>query len=136
MAGTRKRFSDDELRGFKWRLDVLEGRREESDRFAWAVPALVIAAQAFLLSVALNPTTQPFGRLVASLAGVITLGATTHLMAKQVYNFDVYEAVIERDRKLLEFPSVQMDALVINPKSFPRTRTTESEIYGRAGVTT
>jgi hypothetical protein len=119
MSETGKRLDDDEAAGFKWRLDVLEGRREESDRFAWAVPALVIAAQAFLLSVGLNPNTQPLGRLVASLAGLITLAATAHLMAKQVYNFDVYEAVIERDRKLLRLPSVQMDALICNPQSFP-----------------
>ncbi len=119
MSHTGKRLDDDEARGLKWRLEVLEARREESDRFAWAVPGLVIAAQAFLLSVALNPNTQPFGRLVASFAGFVTVVATAHLMAKQVHHFDVYEAVIERDRKLLDLPGLQMDALTGNPESLP-----------------
>ena len=82
------------------------------------MPGLVIAAQAFLLSIALDPSTQPLGRLISSLAGLVTLLATAHLMAKQAYNFDVFEAVIERDRKLLGLPGVQMDALTRNP-GFP-----------------
>jgi hypothetical protein len=83
------------------------------------VPGLVIAAQAFLLSIALDPNTQPLGRLLSSLAGFVTLLATAHLMAKQAYNFDVFEAVIERDRKRLNLPGVQMDSLTVNPGSFP-----------------
>src|SRR4051794_5208487 len=112
-------LSENDRRGLEWRLDILERRREEADHFAWAVPGLIIAAQAFLLSIALNPTTQPLGRLLAALAGLVTLGATAHLLAKQAYNFDVYEAVIERDRQLLNLPGVQMDGLVDDPSSLP-----------------
>jgi hypothetical protein len=109
-------LSDEDRQGLTWRLDVLERRREESDRFAWAVPGLVIAAQAFLLSVALNANTHPFGRLLAAGAGLVTLLATAHLMAKQVHHFDVFEAVIERDRERLGLPGVQMDALTLDPQ--------------------
>jgi hypothetical protein len=114
-----KALSEDQLRGLAWRLEVLEGRREEADRFAWAVPGLTIAGQAFLLSIALDPGTRPLARLLAAVAGLVTLGATAHLLAKQAYNFDVFEAVIERDRKRLGLPGVQMDALVVNPASPP-----------------
>ena len=101
----------------EWRLEIMERRREQADSFAWSVPGLAIAGQAFLLSIALAPNTAPLGRLLAAFAGFVALLATAHLMAKQVHNFDVYEAVIERDRKLLGRPGVQMDAL--DPQSFP-----------------
>jgi hypothetical protein len=109
---------DDEA-GLTWRLQVLEARREEATRFAWAVPGLVIAAQAFLFTIALSPNTHPYARLISSAAGLLAVLATGHLMAKQVYNFDVYEAVIERDRKVLGLPGVQMDALTDDPDSLP-----------------
>lgn len=100
-------------------LETTESRRRQADSFAWTVPGLAIAGQAFLLSIALAPDTEPLGRLLASLAGLVALIASGHLMAKQVYNFDVFEAVIERERKNLSLPGVQMDALRGEPDSFP-----------------
>jgi hypothetical protein len=79
-------------------LQTIESRRRQAESFAWTVPGLAIAGQAFLQSIAL---------------------ASSHLLAKQVYNFDVFEAVIERERKRLGLPGVQMDALRGTPDSFP-----------------
>jgi hypothetical protein len=110
---------DEARRRAQFLLETIEARRAQSDTFAWTVPGLAIAGQAFILSIALGPDTQPAGRLVASLAGLLALVATMHLMAKQAYNFDVYEAVIERERKTLSLPGVQMDALTAKLGSFP-----------------
>ena len=96
-------------------LDTLEARRHQADSFAWAVPGLAIAAQAFLLSIALDPSTEPLGRLVAAAAGVVALLGAMHLLVKQTFHFDLYEAVIERERKALNLDSVQLDGLLDGP---------------------
>jgi hypothetical protein len=72
---------------------------------------LAIAAQAFLLSTALAPSTEPLGRLLAAIAGIAALGGAMHLLVKQTYHFDLDEAVIERERQALELDSVQLDGL-------------------------
>ena len=89
-------------------LATLEARRHQADGFAWAVPGLAIAAQAFLLSIALDPSTSPTGRLMAAIAGGMALLGSMHLLVKQNYHFDLYEAVIERERKALGLHSVQL----------------------------
>ena len=45
------------------------------------------------------------------MAGLIAALAATHLYAKNVYIFDLYEAVIESERARLGLPSVQLDGL-------------------------
>ena len=98
--------SDNEVR--RDLLAALEARRHQADGFAWAVPGLAIAAQAFLLSIALDPSTSPTGRLMAAIAGGMALLGSMHLLVKQNYHFDLYEAVIERERKALGLHSVQL----------------------------
>lgn len=97
-------------------IQTLEARRHQADTFAWSVPGLAIAAQAFLLSIALDPSTEPAGRLAAAAAGIVALllGAF-HLLYKQTHYFDLYEAVIERERRKLGLHSVQLDALLPGP---------------------
>ena len=119
-APKREPFSDEALR---WRLNVIEARRNHAEGLAWTVPGLAIAGQAFLLLIALNPGTSSLGRLLASGAGLVALLACGHQAAKQVYNFDVYEAVTERDRKWVGLPSTQMDGLTADPDSFPLNTT-------------
>jgi hypothetical protein len=100
-----------EREGLLWRLEVIEKRREQADAFTWAVPGLAVAAQAFLLSIVLRGDVTSLARLLASLAGLIAALAAMHLYAKDVYTFDIYEAVIEAERKQLGLPGVQLDAL-------------------------
>ena len=100
-----------ERKGREWRLEVLERRREQADSFTWGVPGFAIAGQAFLLAIVLNPETQPSARLIASLAGLFTVLGLGHLLFKQIYLFDYYEAVIEKERRALDLPGVQLDAL-------------------------
>ncbi len=80
-------------------IGVLESRRTASDSFAWTVPGLALAAQAFLLTIALAPDTQPAGRVVASLVGAAAMFATIVFFAKHVYYFALYDASIWKLRK-------------------------------------
>jgi hypothetical protein len=92
-------------------LKVAEARRPYADTFAWTVPGLAVAAEAFLLSIALDSSTQPAGRLVAVVAGSLILFGALHFIEKQSYNFDLYDALIERQRNRLGRMSLHRDAI-------------------------
>jgi hypothetical protein len=100
-------------------LEAAEARMRQAETFAWAVPALALTAQALLLTVAFGHSTTPTGRVFASLTGVVTLLAALHLLGKHTFNFDMYEAVIEREREKLELPGVSRKQLLATAKSFP-----------------
>jgi hypothetical protein len=93
-------------------VDLLEHRRSQADNFAWTVPGLAIAGQAFLLTISLDPSTRTLGRFLAAVAGLILLVATTHFLLKQAFNFDMYEAVIEFERRRLGLPLLMRDELI------------------------
>jgi hypothetical protein len=74
---------------------VLAQRRIQYDNLLWQSPALALVAQAFLLSIALSPTTSTFARAVASLLGIAVSAMTIQVMIK-----NRYEEML--DAKLLE----------------------------------
>lgn len=93
-------------------LEEANGRIRQSETFAWAVPGLAIAAEAFLLGAALSRNTTPRQQAVACFAGILTLVAALQFLAKHAFNFRVYEAVMERSREKLGLPLVTMRQLV------------------------
>lgn len=90
-------------------LDVMEARRSQADRFAWAVPAIAIASQAFLLTIALDGSALPARRLIAATAAFLILLASAHFYWKQMFAFQLYDAVIKRERGRPELNLVQVD---------------------------
>jgi hypothetical protein len=99
-------MTEDEKR--KDLIDVMEARRLESDRFAWAVPTVAIASQAFLLTIALSEDASAVRRLIASIAALGILLGAWHLFLKQMFGFALYEAVIKRERADLGLPLVAL----------------------------
>lgn len=73
----------------------------------WESPALLIAAQAFLLSVALNPDTPRFARLVVLALGLVPLFAAWHTMAKKRYLETIYSEAIARCLRALGLPEIR-----------------------------
>lgn len=94
----------------QWR-ELIEQRRAQVESFTWSVPGLAVAAQAFILAIALSPDVTETARLLAALAGVTAAGATLHFYAKQVCLFDLYEGAIEYERQRLDQPGLQNDEL-------------------------
>jgi hypothetical protein len=101
-------------------LEAVEARLRQAETFAWAVPALALTAQALLLTVVFGHSTSTTGRIMASATGVVILLAALHLLGKHTFNFDMYEAVIEREREKLELPRVSKKHLLAGAESFPR----------------
>jgi hypothetical protein len=101
-------------------LHAIEARRTQSENFAWAVPGLALTTEAFLLTIALSHDSSATARLLASIAGFAAIVASMHFMAKQVYYFDLYEAVIEAKRERLGLYSVSRDALLALRREFPQ----------------
>ncbi len=57
----------------------------EKDALVWQTPALAVTAQAFLLTIGLDPDTARFARGIASVLGVVVAYMTCQLMAKHRY---------------------------------------------------
>ena len=100
-------------------LYAMEARVNQAATLAWAVPGLALTGQALLFTVALDPNTEPGDRAIAAIAGLFTLLAAAHLFGKQVFNFDWYEAVIERERIRLGYDRLSRDHLLSDIESFP-----------------
>jgi hypothetical protein len=62
-------------------------------------PGVAIAAEAFLLTIALGADTKPLGRLLAARAGTLVVVGTLHFLSKQAVFFQMYDTVIERQRR-------------------------------------
>lgn len=77
----------------------------------WQVPALSIAAQAFLLTLTLSESTEPLGRVIGSLLGLLAAVATTQLLFKHRYYEELYGHVVDRCREVLGQPRLYRDDL-------------------------
>jgi hypothetical protein len=77
------------------------------------VPAVVVASQAFLITIALSIDASPARRLIASAAAFVTLLGAAHLFWKQMFGFALYEAVIKSERRTLEL-LVDRDSPLVN----------------------
>jgi hypothetical protein len=92
-------------------LELGERRRAASDAFAWSVPALAVTAQAFLLNIALAADAAPLARLLAVVAGGFLLFGAYVFLCKQSYGFNLYDALIERQRKRLGLMSAHREVI-------------------------
>lgn len=72
---------------------ALTERRGRYDTLIWQTPALAVAAEAFLLTVALNPTVSFNGRAVSSFVGLAIILMAGQLVARNRY--------LEREDSLL-----------------------------------
>lgn len=61
---------------------AVAARRNQFDSLLWQVPALSLAGQAFLFSVALAPDARILARVVACLLSLTITGLTLHLFAR------------------------------------------------------
>jgi hypothetical protein len=106
-------------RGRSWRLlRVGSGKRKPSrGRFQlWLLPI-----RRFFLRFSFDSSVAPVGRILASLTGLLTLLAALHFLGKHTFNFDMYEAVIERERSNLGLPRASRNHLLADVHSFPLT---------------
>jgi hypothetical protein len=100
-------------------LTVAEGRLQQAATFTWTVPALALAAQAFLLTIALDPDASDRTRAAAAFAGFVTVIASLQFLAKHRFNFDWWEAVIERERAALGWESLQRHKMLDPIEQYP-----------------
>lgn len=81
----------------------LETRRSGYNTLMWQVPVLSLTAQAFLFTIALNSSSGPEARLIASVLSLVVAIISMQLMAKHRFN-EVIDSILmeklERDLKL------------------------------------
>ncbi len=66
-------------------LLAAEGRRQTYDQMMWQVPGLSLAAQSFLLTIALGHESTPVARLASGVLAFVAAIATIQLLLKQRY---------------------------------------------------
>jgi hypothetical protein len=75
--------SDAENAYRQWRAQFLLARGELDDSTLWQGPGLALAAQAFLISIALGTNEPRFARVVASLLALVATGAAAYLILRK-----------------------------------------------------
>ncbi len=75
---------------------TLAARRSTYDLMLWQTPALAIAAQAFLFTLALGPDTSASVRVTASTLGLILVLMGMQLMVKHRYHEELDSRMLER----------------------------------------
>jgi len=77
---------------------LAEERRQVTSQMMWQVPALSIAAQAFLYTRAFDPSTSNAARVVVSIAALVTALATLQLLLKHRYHEEMYSVALDKSR--------------------------------------
>lgn len=62
--------------------EIVANRRNQWDLLLWQVPALTFTAQAFLLTIALNPGTDPWARICSTFISIVVTFLCLNLMAR------------------------------------------------------
>ncbi len=75
---------------------TLAARRSAYDLMLWQTPALAIAAQAFLLTLALGPNSSDLARLTASALALALALMSMQLMAKHRYHEELDSRLLQR----------------------------------------
>ena len=95
----------------------MNDRRSSADKCAWAVPAVIVASQAFLITFALDPETSPGRRAFACGAALVLTAAAGHFFWKQMLAIHLFEAVGKREREELKLSQVDRNSLLVDANS-------------------
>ncbi|MFG6445176.1 hypothetical protein ACFXQA_07855 [Microbacterium sp. P07] len=99
--------------------EMLALRELEQDAMLWQTPALALAAQAFLLTIALNPEVTVWGQLIAASLGIVIAAVSMQLMAK-------HRQLAAIDRTLLAQLEVRLGIPAISSRRFAPRRGDEA----------
>ncbi len=77
----------------------VESRRQAIDAMIWRVPALSVAAQAFLYVAGLNPRVSDGVQIFAGAIGFVAAIAAMQLLLKHRYHEESYAQVIDASRR-------------------------------------
>jgi hypothetical protein len=101
-------------------------KRINLDNLMWQVPVLSITAQAFLLTIALGPTTRWAGRFAAACLGCVVAIATVQLLLKQRLHEEGHSRWLQEVEELAGLPAQhpprRMNRLLAGTDSFPEAR--------------
>jgi|GEM_PF-3322723 len=77
----------------------VEGRRQAIDALIWQVPALSVAAQAFLYVAGLNPRASDGVQIFAGAIGFMAAMAAVQLLLKHRFHEETYAQTIDSSRR-------------------------------------
>ncbi len=83
--------------------NALTSRRSSRDTLNWQIPAFSLTAEAFLLTISLNPHTYPWGMFIASLLGIFIALSSMQLFEKNLYLETIDSILVENIEKVYGF---------------------------------
>lgn len=86
-----------------WHADLVEQRRQGREQELWSIPAISIAAQAFLFTTGLAADTKPAARLILGMIGLLTAVGTLLAVLRQAARVYIAEQWMD---EIQDAPSV------------------------------
>ncbi len=78
-----------------WRAELVEQRRQGREQELWSIPAISIAAQAFLFTTGLEADTSPPARIILAVIGLLTAVFTLLVVLRQAARVYIAEQWME-----------------------------------------
>jgi hypothetical protein len=78
-----------------WQVDLVEQRRQGREQELWSIPAISVAAQAFLFTTGLEAGTSPAARIILAVVGLLTAVGTMLVVLRQAARVYIAEQWME-----------------------------------------
>ena len=95
LAGRQPSWDEEHAKD-EFAYEMLTVRSVGTNGAQWQVPGLAIAAQAFLLTIALDPANARWPRFAAALMGLLTTYMSLQLLRRHRHYYQVDKAEIDR----------------------------------------
>ena len=90
-------------------VELLEARRASSESLVWEAPSLALAAQAFLLTIALGAGATLAARMIACILSLVASLMAFQLMARAAYRAGEEDALLTKLHERLGLESPRID---------------------------
>jgi hypothetical protein len=99
-----------------WQAELVEQKRQGREQELWSIPAISIAAQAFLFTTGLAADTKPAARLVLGVIGLLTAVGTLLAVLRQAARVYIAEQWMEEVRGARSVWSLREQLLEVRRK--------------------
>lgn len=111
--------------------EMLLMRQLEQDSMLWQTPSLALTAQAFLLTIAFSPSTEPGPRILVAALGIVISLMAIQLMAKHNYLSRLDQAQLRHleEPGRLNLPPITSRRWAEGPEAVHRSRLVKMSSY-------
>jgi hypothetical protein len=105
-------FDDRDPSALDWRETLALERRRATEQAMWTIPGASLAAQAFLYTRGLDPSTTVEARALVAFVGLVTAVATIQILIEQGFRMQVFRLYVHARRRQRGADHLGRDALI------------------------